>query len=415
QSKEFKCSKEFIKILDRFVKYFEHHMIEFGDVYFGGKLIFPRHLLKSSLLNNKINMPAAQRLERIKSIIIDKISPIQKDLLDKIEKIVEKTGGHEFEIKSFSRLLAKKVTKRFIQRIQRFTYIDYFRAYKALFNSKDLILRLAKGVTLPSNIEEIISYTSLNINSGHISYGDIAPLIYLRLKLKGSSRFKDIKQVVVDEAQDYSPMHYAVMNIIFKDASFTILGDINQSIEKDLDISLYDTVNEIFQKRKSIKLTMVKSFRSTKEICDFNNRLLNKKVDAESFERHGETPSVVYKDTLLEIDNQIVQDIRSFFSEGYESIAVICKTLNESKDLFTRLSAYKDINLTDFEINEINKGVSVIPSYMAKGLEFDVALIYNVADDNYNTKFDRRLLYIACTRALHRLTLYYTGVKSRFI
>jgi DNA helicase-2/ATP-dependent DNA helicase PcrA len=53
----------------------------------------------------------------------------------------------------------------------------------------------------------------------------------------------------------------------------------------------------------------------------------------------------------------------------------------------------------------VEKGVIILPSYIAKGLEFDVVLAFNFKV-NYNNDIERRLLYIVCTRALHRLVLY---------
>ena len=59
-----------------------------------------------------------------------------------------------------------------------------------------------------------------------------------------------------------------------------------------------------------------------------------------------------------------------------------------------------------------HSGVKATSIRMAKGLEFDEVLIPDADDEEYGAEGDDRLLYIACTRAMHRLTLYYTGEPS---
>ena len=110
-----------------------------------------------------------------------------------------------------------------------------------------------------------------------------------------------------------------------------------------------------------------------------------------------------------------MQDINYYENCGYESIAVICKTKEEAEKIQVALKNLSNIKLLNIGNNEFQKGTLIIPSYMAKGLEFDVVLVYNVSKDNYISEFHRRLLYIACTRALHKLAIYYTGEKSKFI
>ena len=108
-------------------------------------------------------------------------------------------------------------------------------------------------------------------------------------------------------------------------------------------------------------------------------------------------------------------DIHTYESRGYESIAVICKTEKETLMVQKKLSKLTSITVLNTEETESTKGILVFPSYISKGLEFDVVLVFNVSKNNYNNEFDRNLLYVACTRALHQLSIYYTGEKSEFI
>ncbi len=415
QSIKFKGSKEFIKLLDRLIEYFEHNLIEFEDVYYDGKIIETRQQIKNQFLNNKIGMSIAKRLRRIENIILNKIHPLRKIRIEKIEKIVQNSPNHEFEIKSFSRLLSIKESKVFMKNIHRFTKVDYMNLYKMLFNKNDILLKLSKGLKLPREIEEIILETKENLNNGHICYEDCAPLLYIKLKLEGNEEFSEIRQVVIDESQDYYPLQYEVFKLLFNVARYTVLGDFNQTLEKYGDKSLYNDIEEILHKKKSVKLFLNKSYRSSIEINSFSKKILNIKEDFISFERHEHEPIVIFKENKELIYESIIKDIDYYYKEGYESIAIICKTQQESEKIEEGLNRLIHIKLLNIKGGEFEKGTLVIPAYMAKGLEFDVVIIYNASKDNYKSEFDRKLLYIASTRALHRLAVYYTGEKCDFI
>jgi len=415
QCYEFKGSKTFKEILDRLLLYCENHMISFEDVYYDGRMIETKQALKSLFLDNRINMPAVKRLKRIENIIVDKIHPLRKERLKKIEKLVRKMDGHDFEVKPYSRLLLLKESKALLRRVRKFTEIDYFQVYHTLFKEKGLLCELANDLELPGNIEDIVAFTGENLENQYISYEDSAALLYLKLKLEGSDMFSGIKHVVIDEAQDYSPVQYEVFKLLFKDAGYTVLGDINQSIDRELDFSLYDAIAELFNRRKALKIYLNRSYRSSFEISTFAQSILNKEQDIIPFERHESEPAIIPGDTPDDVVGDIVRDIRSYLEQGYGSIAVICKTALESEELYEKLKNLLNIKLISAGGGEMEKGVTVVPSYMSKGLEFDVVLVYNVSAKNYSTEFDRKLLYIACTRALHRLALYYAGEKSPFI
>jgi DNA helicase-2/ATP-dependent DNA helicase PcrA len=412
---KFKGSETFIQILDRLIYHFEHSLIDFQDIYYDGKVIETKEQIKNLFLNNKIGMPISKRLKRIENRLLDKVHPLRKVRLEKIEKIVQNSIGHDLEIKSFSRLLSIKETKIFLERLHKFTKVDYMTVYKLIFNNKSLLLKLSNGLELPRDIEKIVLDTKEVLDKDHVYYEDCAPLLYIKLRLEGSKNFSDIRQVVIDEAQDYYPLQYQVFKLLFNDPRYTVLGDFNQSLEKQGDKSIYDDIQKILHKRRSVKLFLNKSYRSSVEINSFTQKILNNSQGFVSFDRHETEPIVIFKDSQESLDLAIVQDIDYYKRCGYESIAVICKTQQESEDIQERLRNLSNIKLLNIDDIEFQKGTLVIPTYMAKGLEFDVVLVYNVSKDNYTTEFDRRLLYIACTRALHKLAIYYTGEKSQWV
>ncbi|MBU3161011.1 AAA family ATPase [Clostridium frigoris] len=419
ENTKFKGSKTFVIILDRLIYYYEHKLTNFEDLYYDGKIIETKQQLNNLFLNGKMNMPISKKLKRIESIMLNKIHPLRKARLQKIQKIVLNDANHQLEIKSFSRLMAIKEAKILMKHIHKYTQIDYSNLYKLLFNKPGLFFKLSKGLELPRDIKQMILKTAKSLHKGSINYEDCAPLLYIKLKLNGNRKFSDIQQVVIDEAQDYYPLQYEVFNLLFSKAKFTILGDFNQTLEKHGNKFIYDDIENILHKKKSLKLSMNKSFRSSIEINTFTQKILNSKEEFVSFDRHEEEPRIVFKDNEKSIYEAIILDIHKYESLGYESIAVICKTQQQAliieKELINldtiKLDTIKLLNIDD---TEIIKGTVVIPSYISKGLEFDVVLVFNVSKNNYNSEFDRNLLYVACTRALHQLVIYYTGEKSEF-
>lgn len=415
QSIAFKGSGTFVQILNRLLRYFANRMIPFEDVYFDGKILMTAQQLKNRFLNNKTGIPMAKQLKRLENVILEKIHPLRRARLKKIELIVANSEGHELEIKQFARLLSIKEAKSFMERVHRFTRVDYRQLYNLLFNEEGLLSKLVRGLQLPDSIEDIAAYTKEALQSQQIQYEDSAPLLYLKLKIEGNDFYQEIKQVVIDEAQDYHPLQYEIFKLLFGDAKYTVLGDINQSIEKQGDVSIYDEISDIVKRPTTVKLFLNKGYRSSYEINAFTQKLLGIEQDFDSFERHDNEPVVAYKQTPALIDKAILEDIANYTQQGYESIAVICKSQQEAAKVHSRLRKSIDIELIEPNRGNVSKGALVIASYMAKGLEFDVVIVYGADKENYSTELERRLLYIACTRALHQLKIYYTGEKSPII
>lgn len=413
---DFKLSKTFLNLIERFIWHFEHRMIEFSDIDFNGVRVADRYLLKEDLLNKeKRFISVEKRLKQIETRIMNTLKELRKDRLIKLEKFVYEQTEHTLDSKAFARLLVAKQSRALRKTIYRFTRIDYLSVYKTLFNDKALFYRLAKGIDLPSNIEQILDDTNKNLQADKLRYEDAIAFMCFIIKIKGYSLFSHIKQVVVDEAQDYYPMHFEILKMLFPNAKYTIVGDINQTIEKQADLSIYEDIKSILNKLETTTVVMNKSFRSSYEINTFSTKFIDGDTIIESFDRHGSVPVIVYKTSKDELDDAVLQDIIQSQNSGYFSIAIICKSMKQAKELYSRIKSRVTVELIDEDTSNAISGVLIIPVHMAKGLEFDAVLIYETDEKNYRDADDKRLMYIACTRALHKLSLYYTGEISRFL
>lgn len=428
RSLAFKTSLEFIEILDRFIADIPRKWIAFSDIDYNGTCIASRHLLKAEILDRKRTIPLGLRLKHLEEAIFQKVHQMRKARMKKLRNFVRKYPEHVFETEEFARLLSISESTALSQNIEGFTKLNVLSLYKTLFRDPNYFHRLAEGITIPDDIDPILEYTRENLQKEQLAFEDGLALALLELKLNGFRYGKSIKQVVIDEAQDYYPLHFALLKILFPNARYTVLGDIYQTIEKPEELTFFDRISQILDKKKSALVTMNKSFRCTSEILSFSRRFLRQNSEMESFSRSGEVPGVYAAPDQESLNERIREEIRFCQEQQYQSIGLLCKTEADARVLYECLKHQSERQAQSPELKKQElqsglrfigsdtitdiKGVFVLPLYMAKGLEFDAVLLCDTDKDHYFSEDDRKLLYIGCTRALHRLSLFYTGEKS---
>jgi DNA helicase-2/ATP-dependent DNA helicase PcrA len=269
-------------------------------------------------------------------------------------------------------------------------------------------------------IEPIRQHTEEVLKSGYIEIEDLAPVIYIKLSIYGMDEKIPVKHIVVDEAQDFSVFQFYVVKSIIKDSSFTMLGDLCQGIHSYRGIKDWkDVMRYVFDEGQSNLLTLEQSYRTTVEIMDAANKvLINSGITGlplgKPVIRHGEGVKIVKRETIKDIASDIESQIEELKDNNFKSIAVICKTMDECSIIHSYLKKGKDTPyiITGSE-KEYKGGTVIVPSYLSKGLEFDAVIISNAAGDVYkNDELDAKLLYVAMTRPLHKLNIYYCGEIS---
>ena len=242
-----------------------------------------------------------------------------------------------------------------------------------------------------------------------LEYSDVFPLIYCKIRMEGIQSFDHVKHLLIDEMQDYTPVQYSVLSRIFK-CKKTILGDITQAVNPYSGSSA-DGIHQVFPQADVIKL--FRSYRSTLEITNFTQRIL-RNPDLEPMERHGPEPVIRGFDTTAGETEEIMELIASFRRSGHHSMAIIAKTHQQSKTLFNALRS-GGAHLLTADSTSFKSGVIITTAHLAKGLEFDEVVVPFVSARNYHTDVDQRMLYIACTRAMHQLTITYSGKIAKFL
>ena len=387
---EFKTSSFFREILDQFLIDIPRQWIEFEDVYYEGKCVVSRQILKDKILG-RTETPLGIKLEQLEDYILEQIFGTGKG------------RGHKEE---------KNLIK---QEIQKFIKIDIVELYKILFSNEAYFYSLLQNSNPSQNIKNIWKYTKENLEADSLYYDDAIAIAYLYLKIYGTNKYKNIKQVVIDEAQDYYPLQYEIFNLVFSNAKFTILGDMKQTLAKKEDISFYEQIQKILNKKKSSLIMLDKSFRCTNEILNFSLKFIEQSSQIKSFNRNGDSPKVYIADNSEIFIDEIVKEIKLCQEKGFQSICLICKTEKNSIYLFNKIKHKLDIQLIKNGSASDLQGVFILPVYMSKGLEFDAVLICDADSQNYHDEDDKNLLYVACTRALHKLSLFCENEVSPLI
>ncbi|MBD3895713.1 ATP-binding domain-containing protein [Halomonas sp. ML-15] len=251
---------------------------------------------------------------------------------------------------------------------------------------------------------------------GRLEYADVFPLIYLKMRLEGvRSRWRDVKHLLIDEMQDYTAVQYAVIGRLFA-CKKTILGDAYQSVNP-YSASKAEEIRRVL--RQSSCVTLNKSYRSSLEITRFAQRI-SPNPELEAIERHGEEPEVVRAPTRKAELATIGEMARDFVASQHNTLGIICKTQKQAKKVFDALEngeygECERLQLLAENSAAFGQGIVVCTAHMAKGLEFDRVIVPEATAKNYATDMERNLLYVACTRAMHRLSLTHTGAVTAFL
>lgn len=235
------------------------------------------------------------------------------------------------------------------------------------------------------------------VNDKCLYYEDACIFLYIKSLLVGFNTNHVIKEIVIDEAQDYNKLQYLIIKKTFKTSNYTILGDTNQTINPYYKYDSLEELTSIFESSKYITLT--KTYRSTGKIIDYTNKILG--LNHVTAIRNDKASDIIFRNNITK--NDFLTDINNLKTTS-KSIAIITKNDSEAEEVYNMLKDDLDIMLID-GFGHIKRDLVVVPSYVAKGLEFDSVIIYTDKDNKYQEK-DKYLFYVACTRAQHNLIIY---------
>ena len=417
---KFKSSIKFKEIIDRYLEFVEENFIPKMDFKYETNLIMEydeiNNLFKKTYkmynYSMRINEIEKNMMYELKKKIPNIIEGLGEERSKKIsnlkgEERIEIWDIYDKKIKLLEKS-SKNIVKDYLKQIKIKDCVEYYKEFISNF--------------LKSDDDEVIEYlknsTILNLRNNEISFEDLAPLMYIQYKIFGIKEKCKIKHVVIDEAQDYGEFQFDVLKTILNSNSMTILGDIAQGVHYYRGIENWQKfIDTEFKNVKTIYTTLQKTYRTTKEIMDIANSVIDKLPKYEKeyivlgepvINRKNSINIMKCKDTnelIIEINNKIEEHLK----EKYKSIAIICKDMNECIEIEKSIKKIrKDVKLIKGKDSEYNSGISIVPSYLAKGLEFDCVIITNASSKKYeNNSLDIKLLYVTITRAMSKLDIFY--------
>ena len=381
---KYKNSYEIIKDLDNLVKEMDKDYFHVEDVKYFGDLVISKEEIEEMFNKHYEYMPLFRRSEKIKRIILSKIKDKRDEkvweLNEELRKEKEKLTPEELLIEENNLEFRRKLRIREI--------------VKEVMDSR------AKLDRWISREDVLDIYDRFNGNKKEYTINDLAPILYLAIKLEGKKATKDYRHVVIDEAQDYSPLQFKVVRELTGTKYFTVVGDVNQRLIKYSDLAPMMELGKIFDDVNPEIYNLNKSYRSTYEIMEYANKYLDEDRII-PIVRHGKPVEEIEFHNNEELSESIIEFLKEFSNEGLESIAIITRDKEELEKVYNLIS--NKVHLVKFDNEDVlyKGGNVIIPSYFAKGLEFDGVIIV----DNGSSKDENEDLikYIMSTRALHRL------------
>lgn len=439
---KYKTSPEFLNLLRRFERYLEEEDRVFTDVIYEGEVLVSKEELNDLYRQKYTYLPLSKRLGKMRQRVLILLRPYQKkrflEIAEQLKQTQKRNFTRKYELKARARIMVAEEFKPLKDELKAMTEINLHEVYGRLFADEELFRELA-GEEVPEEFVAIKRQTLEQLQVGRLWYEDVAPLLFMRGIVEGTPETRGIKHVFVDEVQDYTPLQFAILKQLFPRSNWTMLGDLNQSINAYMRVGNYERITEVFDIEQAAMINLSRSYRSTREITTFARALLKGAVQVEYFHREGVKPEVRGFAEEEEFYTAVVTKIREMKAEGCNSIGVICKTAGAcvrvhagianamhifgerdwiaegGKDGSKASGSELDVVRITKDDDRYTRGVVAIPVYLAKGLEFDGVLVVNTEKDNYCIEDERLLLYTACTRALHQLGIFYLGEKSPFL
>lgn len=353
-----KQSKDYVLELNEFVLFLEDSLMNFRDFNYK-KMHRTEQELRTLFYEKFPDIPILERLKTVAEYIIDEEETLTGKELDVLER--------EIVVDKLERMYESG---------------DFYEIYNRFLRESG---------------REPIRETAVAI-----PYEDVYPLLYLKHLLHGSIKRTGIKHLIVDEMQDYSYMQFLVLSKMFS-CPMTILGDREQQAAPG-KLDTQTLCKEIFGKEAKL-LTLKKSYRSTSEITRFANRIAGIEGE-EAFERPGREPEWILSENEEKMQEKIIENLTNEQKEFFETTAILTTTEEQAERLYIALKDKLQVNMLSPNSNKMEKGIVITTFYLAKGLEFDSVHVAYAPKEEKLTEYQRQILYIGATRALHELHVY---------
>lgn len=386
-------------LLGNYAAYLADIWAPWDDVCFDGHVVMTGREITRLIREEYAFLPIAARLEKVRRRVAFLIEPAlqekRKVISDLLEQLTEDDRVAQL------REEMQQECARLDQQLDRWAAMNVLAAYQALLTDDALFARAASGVELPGPVDEIRAQTIRSLQSGTLPYEDLPAVLLLKNLLEGPPD-EPFRHAIIDEAQEYSWMHFHALHHELRGSALTILGDRLQAASP-ARVDDWDTLSDAFGQRDTEFAVLHRSYRSTREIGAFTDALLPAGAQIDHVDRPGQKPLVI-RVPAGSLSEAAARGVAELKSQGAKSIAVLCKTAAEARNAAEQMRRWADLRLVVDDGLRLGDGAVIMPVFLAKGLEFDGVIVYNAGC--YDSGPDQALFYCACTRALHHLRVY---------
>ncbi|KEO81905.1 RNA polymerase recycling motor HelD [Tumebacillus flagellatus] len=425
----FKGSVEYKQLIDAYLDALTVRMLPREDFKLAKHIICPADEIQKFFRTDYVRLPIYKRVEKIKKILQDRLKvkkkEIMKHIVDHYDHEIdqafvhyrdpEKRRTHVVKLMDAKEDLLKKVEARsktlvkdYMAKFPKQTLAAHYRE----FLQDEALLSTAASAEEIGFLQE---HTFALLDKKRMELEDTAALLYLQHKLFGLLSEMKVRNLVIDEAQDYSVFQLLTLKEVLGSDMFTILGDLSQGIHSYRGVESWDKVLQaVFPSGNCNYLVLEQSYRTTVEIMNLANRVIVHSstpglVLAKPVVRHGEEPRQEVFTEESALIAQVLADVERLKGAGMNSVAVIGKTMAECRRIKKRLDEQGTelrIQVLDEKEDYSGSDLVIVPSYVVKGLEFDAVFIVNLQEAYTADELDVKLLYVAMTRPLHRMAVY---------
>ncbi len=399
--KQFKGSIHFIKALMEFMEQYELTAVTSDSVEYDNKVLYSKEEILY-FMNFFSELP-----------LQEKIDLLNKRLTYKVASVNEENDKRREEI----RTEVNKYKNYFGNRNKKYNLMEIYQEFleDLRLNSKAYTM---KEINIPE--ESVLSLILSELSQKQLDIYDLGMLNYIKRRIRMTKDYEYVSHIVIDEAQDFGVMLFMIFRQLFKNCTYTIMGDISQNIYYDTGMNDWEILKqEVFTPEKDRFYVLAKSYRNTVEISEFASRVL-KKCSFQTYEiepiiRHGKDVTLTRVGNERQMTAKTVELIHSIRENGYDTVAIICRTIEETVKVKELLKSHVELEHLEGEIEEMSftSGNMVLPIHMTKGLEFDAVILWNPDERSYRTNDeDAKLMYVAITRAMHELHIVYQNEIS---
>ncbi|KRN75529.1 hypothetical protein IV73_GL000010 [Weissella kandleri] len=427
---DLKGSKAYFDAVGQYAKTLNQHGIRFRSVKFQGRELISKDEIAEIYYSFNENYSLSQRLEVTREKLVNKLRGYVSSEMraDWVEEAIQNLSKDEYdsllgdqvrefkdekaEYNALAKLIVQDAMRPVLQQVSRTRFLNINAQFVDFLRKAPQFITLADYDLDEASWQRGVERTLQQMKSKRLNLDDMTPFMYLFDVVKGSHGERDIRFIFIDEIQDYTPFQLAFLQFTFPKARFTMLGDLNQAIfTKENARSLHRELLELFSTEESELVQLTQTYRSTQQISDFAKALLLDGAQIDAFERSGAKPTIQVVDDF----ETMVQSARTQIQQTkaqHETTAIITKTLAEAQQVYAVMQDDEDVTVIRTENQRLVPGTLIVPSYLAKGLEFDAVIMWDASEQNYQGDDERQLVYTIASRAMHQLTVLAQGKLS---